>query len=200
MGAIYKVKTVIVATGTYLKGKIFIGEYSKESGPDGVSAANKLSDCLKKLGIELIRFKTGTPARVLRSSIDFSELEVQPGDDEITPFSYSTDPKTINNSSVCYISYTNDKTKQVILDNLHRSPLFSGDIKGVGPRYCPSIEDKIVRFADKQRHQLFIEPCGDNTEEMYLQGMSSSLPEEVQIEIYHSIEGLENFTLKTNES
>ncbi len=198
LGAEYKVKAVILATGTYLKGKIFVGEVNFESGPDGTFPARLLADDLLKLGLRLRRFKTGTPARVLRSSIDFSELEVQPGDDEITPFSYSTDSKTIDNSSVCYISYTNDKTKEVILRNLHRSPLYGGEIEGVGPRYCPSLEDKIVRFADKERHQLFIEPCGKNTEEMYLQGMSSSLPEEVQIEFYKTIKGLENVKVMRN--
>ncbi len=198
LGAQYKVKAVIIATGTYLKGKIYVGEVNFESGPDGTFPSRPLADDLLKLGLPLRRFKTGTPARVLRSSIDFSELEVQPGDQEIIPFSYSTDPKTINNSSVCYISYTNEKTKEVILRNLHRSPLYGGVIEGIGPRYCPSLEDKIVRFADKERHQLFIEPCGENTEEMYLQGMSSSLPEEVQIEFYKTIKGLENVQVMRN--
>lgn len=198
LGAEYAAKTVILATGTYLKGKIYVGEYSFESGPDGVFPANSLNDALLKLGLPMRRFKTGTPARVLKSSIDFSELEVQPGDCEITPFSYSTDPKTIDNSAVCYISYTNDRTKEVILKNLHRSPLYGGAIEGIGPRYCPSLEDKIVRFADKERHQLFIEPCGKDTEEMYLQGMSSSLPEEVQIEFYKTIKGLENVKVMRN--
>lgn len=198
LGAEYVAKTVILATGTYLKGKIYVGDVNFSSGPDGMFPSNELEDSLLSLGLPLRRFKTGTPARVLKSSIDFSELEVQPGDDEITPFSYSTDPKTINNSSVCYISYTNDKTKEVILENLHRSPLFSGVIEGVGPRYCPSLEDKIVRFADKERHQLFIEPCGLDTEEMYLQGMSSSLPEDVQIKFYKTIKGLENLQVMRN--
>lgn len=198
LGAEYIAKTVILATGTYLRGKIYVGEYSFESGPDGMFPANGLNDALIKLGLPMRLFKTGTPARVLRSSIDFSELEIQPGDDEITPFSYSTDPETIDNSAVCYISYTNDRTKEVILRNLHRSPLYGGVIEGVGPRYCPSLEDKIVRFADKERHQLFIEPCGKNTEEMYLQGMSSSLPEEVQIEFYKTIKGLENVKVMRN--
>ena len=198
LGAEYVSKTVILATGTYLKGKIYVGDVNFSSGPDGMFPSNELEDSLLSLGLPLRRFKTGTPARVLRSSIDFSELEVQPGDDEITPFSYSTDPETINNSSVCYISYTNDKTKEVILENLHRSPLFSGVIEGVGPRYCPSLEDKIVRFADKERHQLFIEPCGLDTEEMYLQGMSSSLPEDVQIKFYKTIKGLENLQVMRN--
>lgn len=198
LGAEYKAKAVIIATGTYLKGKIYVGEVNFESGPDGTFPSRPLANDLAALGLPLRRFKTGTPARVLRSSIDFSELEVQPGDDEITPFSYSTDPDTIDNSSVCYISYTNDRTKEVILRNLHRSPLYGGVIEGVGPRYCPSLEDKIVRFADKERHQLFIEPCGADTEEMYLQGMSSSLPEEVQIEFYKTIKGLENVQVMRN--
>ncbi len=198
LGAEYLSKTVILATGTFLKGRIYVGEVNYSSGPDGTLAANQLSDSLKNLGIELRRFKTGTPARVLRQSIDTSELEVQPGDEKVTPFSYSTDKNTINNSYECYISYTNDRTKEVILKNLDRSPLYSGVIEGVGPRYCPSIEDKIVRFADKKRHQLFIEPCGENTEEMYLQGMSSSLPEEVQIEFYKTIKGLENVKITRN--
>lgn len=194
----YVSKTVIIATGTYLKGKIYVGEVNYESGPDGTFPANALESALLKLDLPLRRFKTGTPARVLRSSIDFSELEVQPGDETVTPFSFTTDPKTINNESVCYISYTNDETKEVILRNLHRSPLYGGVIEGVGPRYCPSLEDKIVRFADKKRHQLFIEPCGLNTEEMYLQGMSSSLPEEVQIEFYRTIPGLKNVQVMRN--
>ncbi len=197
LGAEYHSKTVILATGTFLAGKIFVGEVNYSGGPDGLFAATELSASLIELGIPLRRFKTGTPARVLRSSINFSELEVQEGDDQIIPFSYKTTEK-VQNSVVCHISYTNDKTKQVILDNIHRSPLYSGVIEGVGPRYCPSIEDKIMRFADKKRHQLFIEPCGADTEEMYLQGMSSSLPEEVQIEIYHSIKGLENVEIMRN--
>ena len=198
LGADYLSKAVILATGTFLKGRIYVGEVNYSSGPDGTLAANELSSSLEALGIELRRFKTGTPARVLRASINTENLEVQPGDPKVTPFSYSTDPKTINNSYECYISYTNDKTKEVILRNLHRSPLYSGDIEGVGPRYCPSLEDKIVRFKDKERHQLFIEPCGENTEEMYLQGMSSSLPEEVQIEFYKTIPGLENVKITRN--
>ena len=197
LSAEYVCRTVILATGTFLAGKIFVGEASYSGGPDGLFAAEGLSDALKRLDIPLRRFKTGTPARVLKSSIDFSELEVQPGDERIIPFSYKTE-KLPENSVVCHISYTNDKTKQVILDNIHRSPLYSGVIEGVGPRYCPSIEDKIMRFADKKRHQLFIEPCGADTEEMYLQGMSSSLPEEVQLEIYHSIKGLEKVQIMRN--
>ena len=190
LGAIYKVKAVIVATGTYLKGKIFIGEYSKESGPDGVSAANKLSECLKKLGIELIRFKTGTPARINRRSIDFSKMEVQKGDNGIEAFSFENEPKDFEQVD-CYLTYTNEKTHQIIRENLHRSPLYAGMIEGTGPRYCPSIEDKVVRFSDKPRHQAFVEPVGLDTEEMYIQGMSSSLPEDVQIALYHTIPGLE---------
>ena len=191
LGAVYNVKAVIVATGTYLKGKIFIGEYSKESGPDGVSAANKLSDCLKKLGIELIRFKTGTPARINRRSIDFSKMEVQKGDNGIEAFSFENEPKDFEQVD-CYLTYTNEKTHQIIRENLHRSPLYAGMIEGTGPRYCPSIEDKVVRFSDKPRHQAFVEPVGLDTEEMYIQGMSSSLPEDVQIALYHTIPGLEN--------
>ncbi len=197
LGAEYISKTVIIATGTFLAGKIFVGEVSYNGGPDGMFSAEGLSDAITRLGIPLRRFKTGTPARVLRSSIDFSALEVQEGDNRVVPFSYRTE-KPKENTVVCHVSYTNDNTKQVILDNLHRSPLYSGVIEGVGPRYCPSIEDKIVRFADKKRHQLFIEPCGADTEEMYLQGMSSSLPEEVQIMIYHSIKGLENVEIMRN--
>ena len=191
LGAEYTADAVILATGTFLGGRIFVGEVSYESGPDGMFPAAFLADSLKKLGLRLRRFKTGTPARVLRSSIDFSDLESQAGDEPPVPFSYETEMPP-ENKELCYVSWTNDRTKQVILDNIHRSPLYSGMIEGVGPRYCPSIEDKVVRFADKPRHQLFIEPCGENTEEMYLQGMSSSLPEEVQIAFYHTIKGLEH--------
>ena len=187
----YIAKTVILATGTYLGGKIYVGDVSYESGPDGMFPAKFLPDSLEKLGMSIRRFKTGTPARVLRSSIDFSGLEEQSGDEPVVPFSYDTEDPG-ENKVKCHTSWTNDKTKQIILDNIHRSPMYSGRIEGVGPRYCPSIEDKIVRFADKKRHQLFIEPCGLDTEEMYLQGMSSSLPEDVQISFYHSIPGLEN--------
>lgn len=194
MGAEYEFKAVIIATGTYLGGRIFVGEVSYESGPDGIFPATFLGQSLKDLGISLRRFKTGTPARVLRSSIDFTDLEVQAGDEPPVPFSYDT-TEQLENKVVCHVSWTNEKTKQIILDNIHRSPLYSGMIHGVGPRYCPSIEDKIVRFADKERHQLFIEPCGESTEEMYLQGMSSSLPEEVQLQFYHSIKGLENVVM-----
>ena len=191
LGATYKVKAVIVATGTYLKGKVFIGETSYESGPDGVSAANELSKCLKKLGIEIQRFKTGTPARINRRSIDFSKMEIQEGDKEITPFSFEDKMPDIEQVP-CWLTYTNEKTHEIIRANLHRSPLYAGLIEGTGPRYCPSIEDKVVRFADKERHQIFVEPIGRDTEEMYIQGMSSSLPEDVQIAMYRTLPGLEN--------
>ena len=191
IGAIYNVKSVILATGTYLKGKIFIGEVSYESGPDGVFPANKLSECLKKLGIKIVRFKTGTPARVNRRSIDFSKMQIQEGDKEITAFSFENELKS-DNQVPCYLTYTNEKTHEIIRKNLHRSPLYGGEIEGTGPRYCPSIEDKVVRFADKDRHQIFIEPMGLDTEEMYVQGMSSSLPEDVQIAMYRTISGLEH--------
>lgn len=191
LGADYACKCVILATGTFLGGRIYIGEVNFKSGPDGNFPATELSNSLKKLNLPLRRFKTGTPARVSRESINFDQLEIQYGDEQTVPFSFSADAPP-QNKVVCHIAYTNDNTKKIILDNLHRSPLYAGDIEGVGPRYCPSIEDKIVRFADKKRHQLFIEPCGENTEEMYLQGMSSSLPEEVQIQFYRTIKGLEN--------
>ena len=189
-GAIYTAKAVILATGTYLGGRIHIGEVNYASGPDGLFPSNKLIESLKALGLRLRRFKTGTPARVLRSSVNFTNLEEQHGDDPITPFSYdTTEPK--KNQITCHIAWTNAETKRVILENIGKSPLYSGEIKGVGPRYCPSIEDKIIRFSDKERHQIFIEPCGLDTEEMYLQGMSSSLPEEVQQAFYRTIEGME---------
>ena len=191
VGAIYGVKTIIVATGTYLKGKIFIGEYSKESGPDGVFPANKLSECLKKLGVKLVRFKTGTPARINKKSIDFSKMEVQKGDDGIIPFSFEDEMKEFDQVD-CYLTYTNAETHKIIRENLHRSPLYAGVIEGTGPRYCPSIEDKVVRFADKERHQIFVEPIGIDTDEMYIQGMSSSLPEDVQIAMYRTVPGLEH--------
>lgn len=191
LGSRFTAKAVIIATGTYLGGRIFVGDVSYESGPDGIFPATFLSESLLKLGVKLRRFKTGTPARVLKSSIDFSELEEQPGDEKVTPFSFETE-QTPENKVVCHISWTNGETKKIILDNIHRSPLYGGKIHGIGPRYCPSIEDKMVRFADKNRHQLFIEPCGLGTEEMYIQGMSSSLPEDVQLQFYHSIKGLEN--------
>ncbi len=190
VGAIYKVKAVILATGTYLKGKIFIGEYAKESGPDGVAAANALSSILKNLGFELLRFKTGTPARINKNSIDFSKMEIQEGEEDIVPFSFEDKPRQINQEP-CYLTYTNEKTHEIIRKNLHRSPLYAGKIEGTGPRYCPSIEDKVVRFADKERHQIFVEPIGIDTDEMYIQGMSSSLPEDVQIAMYRTIPGLE---------
>ena len=191
LGAIYNVKSVILATGTYLKGKIFIGETSFESGPDGVAAANDLSDVLRRLGIEIQRFKTGTPARINRNSIDFSKMEIQEGENDIVAFSF--DDKNINMDQVpCWLTYTNEKTHKIIRANLHRSPLYAGMIEGTGPRYCPSIEDKVVRFADKERHQIFVEPVGLDTEEMYIQGMSSSLPEDVQIAMYRTLPGLEN--------
>ena len=190
-GARYLAKAVIISTGTYLKGKIFMGDFSQESGPDGVFPANYLSASLEKIGVELVRFKTGTPPRVNRRSIDFSKLERQDGDEKITPFSFET-KEELKNQAECYITYTNEKTHKIILDNIHRSPLYGGDIVGIGPRYCPSIEDKIMRFKDKERHQLFVEPMGMNTEEMYIQGFSSSLPEDVQIEMLHTLPGLEN--------
>ena len=191
VGAIYNVKTIIVATGTYLKGKIFIGEFSQESGPDGVFPANKLSESLKRLGVNLIRFKTGTPARINKKSIDFSKMEVQKGEEGLEPFSFEDAPKPFEQVD-CYLTYTNEETHRIIRENLHRSPLYGGEIKGTGPRYCPSIEDKVVRFADKPRHQIFVEPVGLDTDEMYIQGMSSSLPEDVQIAMYRTIPGLEN--------
>ena len=191
VGAIYNVKSIIVATGTYLEGKIFIGDYSKESGPDGVFPSNKLAKCFEKLGIKLIRFKTGTPARINRKSIDFSKMEVQKGDENIVPFSLDDDIKQFNQQD-CYLTYTNEETHKIIRENLHRSPLYAGKIEGTGPRYCPSIEDKVVRFSDKPRHQVFIEPVGLDTDEMYAQGMSSSLPEDVQIAMYRTLPGLEH--------
>lgn len=191
MGAQYRVKAVIIATGTFLGGRIYVGEVAYDSGPDGMFPAAFLGESLQKLGLRLRRFKTGTPARVLRSSIDYTGLEVQEGDEPVVPFSYDT-LHPGKNKAVCHVSWTNERTKEIILENIHRSPLYGGKIEGVGPRYCPSLEDKIVRFADKKRHQLFIEPCGLDTEEMYLQGMSSSLPEEVQLQFYRSIKGLEH--------
>lgn len=198
MGAVYPAKAVILCTGTFLQGTIYVGEYKTISGPDGMHAALSLSDSLRGLGISLRRFKTGTPARVDKRSIDFSKVEVQEGDDPITPFSFETDPATLKNRSVCHMAYTNERTHQVIMDNLHRSPLYGGKIEGIGPRYCPSIEDKVVRFHDKPRHQLFIEPMGLDTNEIYLQGMSSSLPEEVQVRFYRTIEGFEHLKIMRN--
>ena len=194
LGAVYKTKAVIIATGTYLDGKVYIGEVSYSSGPDGIFPAAFLGESLKKLGLSMRRFKTGTPARALRSSIDFSKLEEQMGDEKTTAFSYDHEDLG-ENKIVCHIAWTNDKTKKEILDNIKRSPMYSGKIEGVGPRYCPSIEDKMVRFSDKERHQLFVEPCGLDTEEMYLQGMSSSLPEEVQLRFYKTIKGFENIVI-----
>ncbi len=197
MGAKYLCRAVIISTGTYLKSRIIIGEFSQESGPDGVFPATELSQNLRDIGVELVRFKTGTPPRVNRLSIDFSNLEEQMGDEEITPFSFETTEK-LENTVSCFVTYTNEKTHKVILDNIHRSPLYGGDIKGIGPRYCPSIEDKIVRFKDKERHQLFIEPMGEDTEEMYIQGFSSSLPEDVQLEMLKTLPGLENAQVTRN--
>ena len=192
IGAIYDVDAVILATGTYLKGMIHIGEISYSSGPDGVAAANKLSEVLKKLNIKINRFKTGTPARVNKRSLDFSKMQIQNGDEHIEPFSMEDKFSSSADQLPCYLTYTNENTHKIIRDNLSRSPLYSGRIHGTGPRYCPSIEDKVVRFADKDRHQLFIEPIGRDTDEMYVQGMSSSLPEEVQIAMYRTVPGMEN--------
>ena len=192
VGAVYDVDAIILATGTYLKGMIHIGEVHYSSGPDGVSAANDLSEVLKNLNIGIRRFKTGTPARINRRSIDFSKMEIQNGDEIIEPFSLENNFTRDDTQMPCYLTYTNERTHEVIRKNLMRSPLYSGKIHGTGPRYCPSIEDKVVRFADKERHQLFVEPIGRDTDEMYIQGMSSSLPEDVQLEMYHTIPGLEN--------
>ncbi len=187
----YTADAVVLATGTYLQGRIFIGDVSYDGGPDGLFPASELTQSLVALGMTLRRFKTGTPARVLRSSIDFTKTEPQPGDEPVVPFSFETD-EPLQNTVDCHITWTTAETKRVILENLHRSPLYGGKIHGVGPRYCPSIEDKIVRFAEKERHQVFIEPCGANTDEMYLQGLSSSLPVDVQLQVLHTIPGLEN--------
>lgn len=197
LGADYSCRTVILATGTFLEGRVYVGEVNYPSGPDGNFPATELGLSLKRLGLPLRRFKTGTPARVLKSSIDFSDTEVQEGDETVTPFSFSTDTPP-ENTVVCHMAYTNDETKRVILENINRSPLYAGVIEGVGPRYCPSIEDKIVRFADKKRHQFFIEPCGAETEEMYLQGLSSSLPEEVQTALYKTVPCLKNVKIIRN--
>jgi len=195
--AVYSVKTIIVATGTYLKGRIYVGETSYESGPDSMQAATKLSDSLRKLGMTLRRFKTGTPARAKRSTIDFTQLEMQEGDTEIVPFSFMTEEE-MKNQVVCHIAYTNEETHKVIRANLDRSPMYSGKIEGIGPRYCPSIEDKVVRFSEKPRHQAFVEPMGIDTEEMYLQGLSSSLPLDVQEAMYRTIKGFEHIELMRN--
>ena len=191
LGAVYDAKVVIIATGTYLDSTIITGESVEVSGPDGMHAAIGLADNLRELGLPLRRFKTGTPPRVNRRSIDFSKMELQPGEEDCECFSFRTEHRP-NNAAVCYLTYTNEQTHQIIKDNLHRSPMYDGTISGVGPRYCPSIETKIVRFPDKNRHQLFIEPCGLNTSEMYIQGFSSSLPEDVQLQMLHSVPGLEN--------
>lgn len=194
LNGFYDAKAVVIATGTNLGGKIFVGDAEYQSGPDGSHASLALTQALKKAGISLRRFKTGTPARVHRRSIDFSKLERQPGDCDIQPFSFLTKEK-LENKVDCHIAFTNKKTHEIILNNLHRSPLYGGGIEGIGPRYCPSIEDKVVRFADKERHQIFVEPCGEDTDEMYLQGLSSSLPEDVQYEMYRTIEGFENLEM-----
>lgn len=191
LGAKYNVKAIILATGTYLKGRIYVGDNIIDSGPDGVAASNKLSEIVRNLGINIIRFKTGTPARVNKRSIDFSVMEIQENDENIEPFSFETE-KPVENKVNCYLTYTNEETHKLIRENLNLSPMFRGEIEGKGPRYCPSIEDKVVRFSDKERHQIFIEPIGLNTNEMYIQGMSSSMPEELQIKFYRTIKGLEN--------
>lgn len=191
LGAVHPVKAAIITTGTYLNGKIHIGELSYSSGPDNLLPSSGLTDCLKALGVSMRRFKTGTPARVHKRSIDFSVMEVQSGDEQIMPFSFDNECE-MKNVADCYVTYTNAETHKVILDNLDRSPLYSGRIEGIGPRYCPSIEDKIVRFRDKERHQLFVEPMGLDTDEYYLQGMSSSLPEDVQVKFLRTIKGLEH--------
>ncbi|MDR2933585.1 MAG: tRNA uridine-5-carboxymethylaminomethyl(34) synthesis enzyme MnmG [Oscillospiraceae bacterium] len=197
LGAVYLCKAAIICTGTFLNGRIFVGEHAFDSGPDGLIAPTRLTACLRRMGLPLRRFKTGTPARVHRDSINFEKLEAQDGDDPITPFSFET-TNTLENKVQCHIAYTNEKTHTVIRRNLHRSPLYGGEIVGVGPRYCPSVEDKVVRFADKPRHQIFVEPMGLDTKEMYLQGLSSSLPEEVQIELYRTIVGFEKIQIIRN--
>ena len=198
LGAVYRVQTAIICSGTFLHGRIYVGDVSYESGPDGLHAAVGLSEALERLGIGLRRFKTGTPARVRRDSIDYSQLEVQAGDEPIIPFSFETPRQGLKNQVVCHIAYTNETTHEIIRQNIHRSPLYGGMIEGVGPRYCPSIEDKVMRFSEKPRHQSFVEPVGLDTEEMYLQGLSSSLPEDVQLQIYRSIKGFENIKIMRN--
>lgn len=198
LGAVYQVQTAIICSGTFLHGRIYVGDVSYESGPDGLHAAVGLSEALERLGIGLRRFKTGTPARVRRDSIDYSQLEVQAGDEPIIPFSFETPREGLKNQVVCHIAYTNETTHEIIRQNIHRSPLYGGMIEGVGPRYCPSIEDKVMRFSEKPRHQSFVEPVGLDTEEMYLQGLSSSLPEDVQLQIYRSIKGFENIKIMRN--
>ncbi len=198
-GAIYNVKAVVLCTGTYLKARCIYGDVSNPTGPNGLQAANHLTDSLKLLGIEMFRFKTGTPARVDKRSIDFSKMEEQKGDERVVPFSFSTDPESVQKEQVsCWLTYTNSETHKIIMDNIDRSPLFSGAIEGTGPRYCPSIEDKVVKFSDKERHQVFIEPEGLYTNEMYLGGMSSSLPEDVQYAMYKTVPGLENVKIVRN--
>ena len=193
LGAIFSSRAAIIATGTYLEGRIIVGDTFYSGGPDGMFAATGLSESLRAFGLEFLRFKTGTPARIRRSSVDLSQLEIQEGDENIVPFSFENEGKDIGGNKLpCYLVYTNAETHRIIKENLRRSPLFSGNIKGIGPRYCPSIEDKIVKFPDKERHQLFLEPMGERTEEMYLQGMSSSLPEDVQIAMIRSLKGFEN--------
>jgi len=198
-GAIYPCKAVILCTGTYLNARCIYGEVINPTGPNGLQPATHLTDCLKRLGIEMQRFKTGTPARIDKRTIDFSKMEEQPGDKKVVPFSFTTDPKSLNKPQVsCWLTYTNEKTHEIIRKNIHRSPLFSGEIKGIGARYCPSIEDKVMKFPDKDRHQVFVEPEGLYTNEMYIAGMSSSLPEDVQIEMYRSVRGLENAKIVRN--
>ena len=198
-GATYYAKAVVLCTGTYLKARCIYGDVSNYTGPNGLQAANYLTDSLKANGVEMFRFKTGTPARIDKRSIDFSKMEEQKGDERVVPFSFSTDPESVQIDQVsCWLTYTNEKTHEIIRENLDRSPLYSGMIEGTGPRYCPSIEDKVVRFADKSRHQVFIEPEGLNTNEMYVGGMSSSLPEDVQHEMYHSVPGLEHAKIVRN--
>lgn len=199
LGAIFSANAVVIATGTYLEGKIFVGDVSYSSGPDGMFASKGLSESLQAFGLEFMRFKTGTPARIRKSSVDLEKLSVQEGNDKIVPFSFENEGKFIGENKLpCYLVYTNAETHRIIRENLHRSPLYSGNIHGIGPRYCPSIEDKVVRFADKERHQLFLEPMGEKTEEMYLQGMSSSLPEDVQIKMIRSLVGFEKAEVMRN--
>ena len=198
LGAVYQVQTAIICSGTFLHGRIYVGDVSYESGPDGLHAAVGLSEALERLGIGLRRFKTGTPARVRRDSIDYSQLEVQAGDEPIIPFSFETPREGLKNQVVCHIAYTNETTHEIIRQNIHRSPLYGGMIEGVGPRYCPSIEDKVMRFSEKPRHQSFVGRVGLDAEEMYLQGLSSSLPEDVQLQIYRSIKGFENIKIMRN--
>lgn len=197
--AVYPCKAAIMCTGTYLKARCIYGDVSQYTGPNGLSAANHLTECLVNLGIDVRRFKTGTPARVDKRTVDFSKMEEQKGDENIVPFSFTNTPEELQREQAsCWLTYTNKETHKIIMDNIDRSPLYSGNIKGTGPRYCPSIEDKVVRFADKERHQVFLEPEGNYTNEMYVGGMSSSLPEDVQYKMYHSVPGLENATIVRN--